>query len=443
MELEAASQPERRTNRPARSVRGPVVAIGSLAILFLLGGVIFLVYAPRHAARPSADDAALDAASRGRLYLRIGQPDLAFEAVSGVRDESPAAGEAMAVAGLALIRMGQFRVARMALERALKLKPDQFEAAVTLGELNLDLGNTRRGAEVLRSAVRLRPREYRVWRLLARSLGDLNHVDEAARAYQEVLELGPADRDVRIESLGFLIRSGRSEPVDPWIGQALRDYPDDPAVLGLAARWAFNEHRLEESHAFAERAIRQDPADADALRELARCLIARARWRDALAVAERAVAAVPDEPGTLQLLLMAQTRLGLTEAAAATRAKSEQARRRTRLMAELTEQLDSHPDDPGIRARMGRVALESGSILLAYRCFEAALALEPDHRSAREGLASLKVAHPELARGPGSRAFPGGRPLLRGPRLIEAAPPGAHHSPVPADRRLPETPPTP
>lgn len=55
------------------------------------------------------------AAARGQAYLRSGRPDLAFQAVSGIRDETPEAGEAMTVAGMALIRMGQYRVARMAL----------------------------------------------------------------------------------------------------------------------------------------------------------------------------------------------------------------------------------------------------------------------------------------------------------------------------------------
>lgn len=397
---DAAPSPDRRESPPARAVRWPVVAIAGLVIVCLVGGAIGLVDAWWRASSPSPDDEARAAALRGRHYLRLGRPELAFEAVHGVRDDSPAAGEAMAVAGQALIRMGQYRVARMALERALKLKPDQFEAAVTLGELNLDLGNTRRGADALAAAVRLRPRESRVWRLLARARADLNEIDAAAGAYRKVLDLG-ADRADLIESLGFLVRNGRAGAVASRIDRALREYPNDPAILGFAARRAFDEHRLEEAQAFAERAIAHNPSDPDALHERARCLIARARWVDALSAAERAVAAAPDEPGTLQLLRMVQVRLGRREEAAGTSARYEKAQKRRRLMVELNGQLDEHPDDPEIRTKIAKVAMEAGSYVAAYRCFEAAIALGPGYQPAVEGLAALKASHPELARGAG------------------------------------------
>ena len=41
---------------------------------------------------------------------------------------------------------------------------------------------------------------------------------------------------------------------------------------------------------------------------------------------------------------------------------------------------------------MGQAAAEGGSFLLARRCFEAALALDPNYQPAREGLAALPAA---------------------------------------------------
>ena len=407
MELaEAGSPPERCKAPPTRSARGPVVAIASLMAVCLVGGAIFLLSGWRMSLRHSPSDEALDAAARGRRLLRAGRPDLAFDAVNGVRDESPAAGEAMAVAGQALIGMGQYRVARMALERALKLKPDQFEVAVTLGELNLDLGNVERGVEALRAAVRLRPREFRVWRLLGRALGDMNVSTDAAQAYREVLRLKPDDRESLIESLKYLIESGQSDSIDPWIERALGKYPDDPALLCLVSRRAFEATRVEEAQELAERALLRAPDDADASRERARCLIARSRCREALAPAERAAAATPDDLGTLQLLFMVESRLGLSGRAAETRARLVRAQALSKRMIEFNEQLRDRPDDPELRWRMGKVALEAGSILPAYRCFQAALGLDPDYPPARESLAALKAAHPELARESGPRAGP-------------------------------------
>jgi Tfp pilus assembly protein PilF len=50
---------------------------------------------------------------------------------------------------------------------------------------------------------------------------------------------------------------------------------------------------------------------------------------------------------------------------------------------------------------MGQTAWEAGSFLLASRCFEAALALDPNFQQARASLAALRAAQPDLARSPG------------------------------------------
>jgi tetratricopeptide (TPR) repeat protein len=397
---EHATRPDRGTSRRARRARGLVAPVAALLAIGVLGGVWFWP------SRPSPIDEARAAASRGRDYLRLGRPDLAFQAVSRVRDESPEAGEAMTVAGLALIRMGQYRVARMALERAVELKPDQFEAAVTLGELHLDLGSARRGADVLEMAARLRPREFGVWLVLGRALDNLNDTAGAAQAYQKALELRPTDHGVMIELIALLINSGQSGPAEPWIARALRASPDDPVVLGLAARGASLASRIDESLTLADRALQRDPGNPDASLARVQCLVARSQWAEASAAAELALATTPEDVSMLRLLRIAQTRIGLTERAAVTQARLDRAQRRTRLMVELTEQLNWHPDDPAIRWKMGQVALEAGSIRVAHRCFEASLALDPDYQPARESLAALKAAHPELHRSPSASALP-------------------------------------
>ncbi len=411
MELtEAVIQPGLGTSRPARRARGLITPLSALLLIGLLGGSLWW------SSRPTPADEARAAASRGRDELRRGRPDLAFQAVSHVRDESPEAGEAMAVAGLALMRMGQYPTARMSLERALKLKPEQFEAAVALGELNLDLGSPRRGAQLLEMAARLRPREFGVWLALGRALDNLNETADAARAYQRALALKPGDRRVMTELIALLVNSGQWGPADPWIARALQEYPDDPVVLGLAARGAFSASRIEESLALADRALGPDPGNPDAALARVQCLVARSRWQEASAAAERALATMPNDISILRLLRIAQTRLGLAERAAATLAREDRAQKRTRLMVELTEQLNSHADDPEIRWRMGQLAVEAGSILVAYRCFEACLALDPNYRPARDGLAALKAAHPELARSPSAAApRPGRRHLSVAP----------------------------
>ncbi len=304
----------------------------------------------------------------------------------------------MAVAGMALARLGQYRLARQALERALNLQPNQFEAAITLAELNLDLGNTQRGAEVLTLAARLRPREFRVWRLLGRTLSDHNDPAGASDAYQKALELKPDDRETMIEMIGLLIRTGQSDLARPWINKAIEKFPDDASLLGLASRGAFDEGRIDDAATLADRALRRDPENPDALLGRARCRAARSRWKEALPDVERAEAASPNDLATLQLLWLVETRMGLTDRAARTLAKRKQVQERARLMDGLTEELKLHPDDPVAVWKMGQVASEAGSAVFARRCFEAALALDPEYRPARESLAALRASHPEVTR---------------------------------------------
>jgi tetratricopeptide (TPR) repeat protein len=389
---DVTTQPDGKTTHPGRRLPGLLVATTTLLLAGLLVGLWW------RGSHPSAPNLARTATARGRNYLRSGRPDLAFQAVSEVRDESPEAGEAMAVAGLALARMGQYRTARMALERALKLQPDQFEAAVTLGELNLDLGNGQRGAEMLERAARLRPREFGVWRLLGHAFNDNNEPASAERAYQKALELRPNDREVLTALIALLINSGQSARARSWIDRAIASNPDDPVVLGLAARGAFEANQIDEALAFADRALKRDPQDPDALLARAQCRVARAQWQAALPDAERAAALAPNDLPPLQLLGIIEARLGLTERAARTTARRVQVQHRAKLMDQLTADLEAHPDDPKIPWKMGETACEAGSFRLASRCFEASLALDPNYQPARASLAALTAAHPELAR---------------------------------------------
>lgn len=395
-----ATWPDGKSSRSAKRTRGLLAVLTALPMLVLLGEWWW------RGPRPAPTSPVLAATARGRSYLRSRRPDLALQAVDHVREATPEAGEAMAVAGLALIQMGHYRAARMALERALTLRPDQFEVAVTLGELNLDLGNARRGSEVLEMAARLRPREFGVWRILGRALDDLDDRAGAERAYRKALEVQPEDREVLKSLVALLVNNGQSVRAGPWIDQALKAAPDDPVVLGLAAQAAFDTNRIDEAISLADQAIERSPRNIEALLARARCRVARSEWRAARDDAVRAASLGTDEPAALQLLGMIESRLGETDRARKTLARRARAQERRRQMSELSEQLEAHPDDPLIPWKMGQIAAEAGSTLLASRCFEACLALDPDHREARASLASLRAAHPELGRHPGPAVRP-------------------------------------
>jgi len=376
----------------ARAVRGVLAATTVAVAVFVLGWLWW------HRSHPSSVREHWAAVARGRDALRRGRPDLALQAVNAVRDEAPGSGEAMTVAGLALLRLGEYRGARLALERALKLQPNQFDAAITLAELNFGLGNGSRGIEVLQMAARLRPQAFRVWLTMGKVLHDLGDFPKAIQAYERAVGLNPNDREALIGLIGCLMGTDQPDQAEPWVTKAFREYPDDPRVLGFAARGAFDANRLDEAIVFADRALARDPNNLDALLTRARAHVVQAQWEQALPDAERARAAYPNDLGSLQLLQKIQIKVGLTKQAAFTQAERVRAQDRIALMNRLNKEINLHPEDPNLLWTMGQTAGEGGSFLLASRCFEAALALDPNLQQARASLAALRAAHPDLAR---------------------------------------------
>src|SRR5262249_26614305 len=98
--------------------------------------------------------------ARARSYLERGQLDLAFHAVSGIRDDGPGAPEGLTLAARALLMRGNIAPARRVLERSLKMKRDQPEAAKLLAAIYLAAGDGRRAITLLKDAARLGPGDF-------------------------------------------------------------------------------------------------------------------------------------------------------------------------------------------------------------------------------------------------------------------------------------------
>ncbi len=312
----------------------------------------------------------------------------------------------MTVAGLALLRLREYRAARLALDRALKLQPNQFDAAATLAELNFGLGNGRRGLELLQIAARLRPREFPVWLTMGKVLNDLGDFPKAIQAYERALGLKPDDREALVGLIGCLMGTDLPDQAEPWVAQRPSKKVSRATLQGvgfMSARVAFDANRLDEAIALADHASLgtrspESRRSGDA-RQVSRrpgamgASVARRRTRPGR---------LPQRPArSLQLLQKIQTRMGLTDRAAITQGERVRARDRIARMNRLNEELNLHPEDPKLRWTMGQTAWEGGSFLLASRCFEAALALDPKFQQARASLAALRAAQPDLARSPG------------------------------------------
>jgi predicted Zn-dependent protease len=334
-----------------------------------------------------------DEVARARYYLDRGQPDLAFQAVSGIRDGGPGAAEGLTVAARALLMRGNVSLARRTLERSLKMSLDQPEAAKMLAAIYLAAGDGQRAIAMLQEAARLEPGDFRPWYALGKVYHDLGNLEESAEAYAQALRRAPPaaeSKESRIGRVRSLLDANQVERASADLEALTKQSPEDPRVLALSAWQARDLGRADEAEALADAALARDPDDFDALLVRARLRFHSRQPRLAIADLERAVRVGPNDVAALQLLVQSQKSLGLTKEAAATQERADRARDRVALIDRLTKLIDQRPEDPEPRWHMGQAALEGEMYVLAHQCFQAALDLDPNYKPARDGLLTLR-----------------------------------------------------
>ena len=71
---------------------------------------------------------------------------------------------------------------------------------------------------------------------MGKVLRDLGDFPKAIQAYERALGLNPDDREALIGLIGCLMDTDQAEQAEASVTKALGKYPDDPRVLGFAAR---------------------------------------------------------------------------------------------------------------------------------------------------------------------------------------------------------------
>ncbi len=334
-----------------------------------------------------------DEVARAQAYLNRGEVDLAFQAVSGIRDDRPGAAEGLTLAARALLMRGNITTARRVLERTLVMKREQPEAAKMLAAIYLAAGDGQRAVALLEMAARLEPGDFRPWYALGKVFHDTGELDRSAGAYTEALRRNPPAAEARESRIGRAraqLDSNHPEEAVEDLVALRRETPDDPMVLAMAARQARERGRPEEALDLANRALAADPASFEALMIRARVRIRARETQRAINDLEAALRAKPNDRAALQLLSQCQMSLGLTREAKATIERADRARERIELMDRLSKSIDERPEDPEPRWRLGQAAMDGQMYVLAYQCFQAALYLDPSYKPAHRSLEALR-----------------------------------------------------
>lgn len=120
-----------------------------------------------------------------------------------------------------------------------------------------------------------------------------------------------------LRSIEALDQEGRENDANRMTAQMLREYPDHPDVLAIAARRAQLQGRASDAVTYLQRLLSKAPNNPFLLNDLAWAQIA-ANQREAVANARRALQAMPGDPNVLDTLGVALARSGQAKEAATT-----------------------------------------------------------------------------------------------------------------------------
>ena len=126
-----------------------------------------------------------------------------------------------------------------------------------LAAIYLTAGDGQRAVSLLKDAARLEPGDFRPWYALGKVYHDLGNLEESAAAYTAALKRNPPAaeaRESRIGRIRAVLDANHPEQASEDLSELTRQTPDDPQVLGLAARQARDRGRRDEALALARRA---------------------------------------------------------------------------------------------------------------------------------------------------------------------------------------------
>ncbi|MGE3819502.1 MAG: tetratricopeptide repeat protein [Isosphaeraceae bacterium] len=388
---------EPRLTTPKTSQRSwPLSGIvTTLVLLVPCGGLWWLARAQRQAQALRLEATRIEAIALGQASLQDGRAEDAIRAVAEIPESSPQAAEALAIQGIAEAALGHPDRTRVFLEKSLALNPDQPMALKVLAAVEFGDNEPDRGFQLLARAATLDPADFRPWYASGATmlrLGD--RYSTAVEVFREALKRQPDHAPSRIGLAEALIGTGESRESGALVDALLRENPDDPRVLRLAARRA----RLASDDAstihFASEAIARDADDVEARVIRGQSLLRSGQAAEALEDARHATSLAPRDTAALALAAQAAGVLGLKKVAEVWSDMLRQQRERAERVERLRVEVEARPDDLSLRCELGRAAADAGLTSLARRCFRIALERDPDHAEAKQGLDALGAATP-------------------------------------------------
>ena len=207
----------------------------------------------------------------------------------------------------AALRSGRLRAALAALETAVKAAPGSSEAHRLLGTVAAIAGDTAKSVDHLETAVRIRPDDERSWIALARTRADAGATSDAARTLEAAIAAIPESGGLRWRYARLLVTLDRN-------ADALDQYSEAQRRVAIAGRarlhqtvaaFASLQQDLARTSEAVDLRLRVNLNDGEAHRDLASVYTKQGRQDEALA--ELAVATWLDPDDALALVALGQT----------------------------------------------------------------------------------------------------------------------------------------
>jgi tetratricopeptide (TPR) repeat protein len=197
-----------------------------------------------------------------RLYFEQGRHLDAVHHAQIAESLDPREPDYPALSGLSLRALHRPNEAREAFERELALRPRSPEPHLHLGQLELEMGEAAAAAEHFRQADELDPHSWQAVFLLGVAETAAGRLDEATRAYREVLTRNERVLEAH-NNLAWLLADREIDPVlaDVHARRAVELGPDNPHALGTLGWVQYKNAQLEDAAATLERAAQLDPQD--------------------------------------------------------------------------------------------------------------------------------------------------------------------------------------
>ena len=266
--------------------------------------------------------------------------------------------------GLGRIHLARGRAdkATRALRRALRIWPDQTEAAVYLAEALHRRGRLDEARQTIRDAIGDNP-DRRTLMTLGAIDDATDHHDDAAEAYEAILEQSPDDHEALVGAARAHLSAGRHGRANELLIRALEKTDDDAGVFALIAETNERIDNLDKARESYEAALSRDPDHEEALLGAANTALRLDDHRAAAGYFERLLAITEDHRAEA-LLGLGRCRLATGDPVGA-----------RHLLEEADQLWRQRP--PELLYALGAVALESDDPAEALVAFRRALHVEP------------------------------------------------------------------